>query len=171
MSFRKLTGGALAAALLLAAPLHAEDAKDPLVAKVNGVEIHRFGFAADAVITATTFAAGHENAWEGPFDIPMGLVVQGENVLAAELHQPDLTSSDAVFGAEIQLITSAPQAVQPRFTSVTQSGGNIVVQWTGTGTLESATSLSPANWAPVQGAANPHTEPTDGRMKFFRVRQ
>jgi peptidyl-prolyl cis-trans isomerase C len=41
MSFRKLTGGALAAALLFTAPLHAQDAKDPLVAKVNGVEIHQ----------------------------------------------------------------------------------------------------------------------------------
>jgi peptidyl-prolyl cis-trans isomerase C len=41
MSFRKLSGGALAAALLLAAPLYAQDAKDPLVAKVNGVEIHQ----------------------------------------------------------------------------------------------------------------------------------
>jgi peptidyl-prolyl cis-trans isomerase C len=41
MSFRKLTGGAIAAALLFAAPLHAQDAKDTLVAKVNGVEIHQ----------------------------------------------------------------------------------------------------------------------------------
>jgi peptidyl-prolyl cis-trans isomerase C len=41
MSFRNLTGGALAAALLFAAPLHAQDAKDPVVAKVNGVEIHQ----------------------------------------------------------------------------------------------------------------------------------
>jgi peptidyl-prolyl cis-trans isomerase C len=41
MSFRKLTGGALTAALLFAAPLHAQDAQDPLVAKVNGVEIHQ----------------------------------------------------------------------------------------------------------------------------------
>lgn len=41
MSFRKLTGGAFVAALLFAAPLHAQDAKDPLVAKVNGVEIHQ----------------------------------------------------------------------------------------------------------------------------------
>jgi peptidyl-prolyl cis-trans isomerase C len=41
MSFRNLTGGALVAALLFAAPLHAQDAKDPLVAKVNGVEIHQ----------------------------------------------------------------------------------------------------------------------------------
>jgi peptidyl-prolyl cis-trans isomerase C len=41
MSFRNLTGGVLAAALLFAAPLHAQDAKDPVVAKVNGVEIHQ----------------------------------------------------------------------------------------------------------------------------------
>ena len=41
MSFRNLTGGAIAAALLFAAPLHAQDAKDPVVAKVNGVEIHQ----------------------------------------------------------------------------------------------------------------------------------
>ena len=41
MSFRNLTWGAFAAALLFAAPLHAQDAKDPVVAKVNGVEIHQ----------------------------------------------------------------------------------------------------------------------------------
>jgi peptidyl-prolyl cis-trans isomerase C len=41
MSFRKLIGGALAAALLFAAPLHAQDAKDPVVAKVNGIDIHQ----------------------------------------------------------------------------------------------------------------------------------
>jgi peptidyl-prolyl cis-trans isomerase C len=41
MSFRNLTGGAVAAALLFAAPAHAQDAKDPVVAKVNGVEIHQ----------------------------------------------------------------------------------------------------------------------------------
>lgn len=41
MSFRKLIGGALAATVLFAAPLYAQDAKDPVVAKVNGVEIHQ----------------------------------------------------------------------------------------------------------------------------------
>jgi peptidyl-prolyl cis-trans isomerase C len=41
MSFRNLTGGAVAAALLFATPAHAQDAKDPVVAKVNGVEIHQ----------------------------------------------------------------------------------------------------------------------------------
>jgi peptidyl-prolyl cis-trans isomerase C len=41
MSLRRLTGGVFAAALLFVSPLHAQDSKDPLVAKVNGVEIHQ----------------------------------------------------------------------------------------------------------------------------------
>jgi peptidyl-prolyl cis-trans isomerase C len=41
MSFRSLTGGVVAAALLFAGPAFAQGAKDPVVAKVNGVEIHQ----------------------------------------------------------------------------------------------------------------------------------
>ncbi|HYE33684.1 MAG TPA: hypothetical protein VEH27_19850 [Methylomirabilota bacterium] len=143
---------------------------DGAVFYLNGVEIHRFGIGEGVAFTSSTFFTGHENRWEGPYPIPQGILVQGENVLAAEVHQSDLTSSDIVFGAELQLITSAPPAVQARFTSVTQSGGNIVVQWTGTGTLESSTTLT-GGWQPVANAQNPHGEPLGGRMKFFRVRQ
>jgi peptidyl-prolyl cis-trans isomerase C len=42
---RRLAGFAGILALLLAAPLHAEDAKDPVVAKVNGTEIHQSDLA------------------------------------------------------------------------------------------------------------------------------
>ena len=41
MSFPNFTGGFFAAALLFAAPLHAQDAKDPVVAKVNGIDIRQ----------------------------------------------------------------------------------------------------------------------------------
>ncbi|HKX61276.1 MAG TPA: PA14 domain-containing protein, partial [Verrucomicrobiae bacterium] len=73
---------------------------DGAVFYLNGTEIHRFGIAAGPV-TAATDATGHENVYEGPYDIPVTALVEGENVLAAELHQAGASSSDMVFGAEL----------------------------------------------------------------------
>jgi hypothetical protein len=47
---------------------HAVD--DGVVIYLNGVEIHRFGIAAGEV-NFQSDATGHENAWEGPYEIPI----------------------------------------------------------------------------------------------------
>lgn len=74
---------------------------DGAVFYLNGVEINRLGIAADATFDFSTFFADHENAYAGPFDIPASLLVPGDNVLAAEVHQASSGSSDTVFGAEL----------------------------------------------------------------------
>ncbi|MCI0536811.1 MAG: Ig-like domain-containing protein [Verrucomicrobiales bacterium] len=79
---------------------------DGAVFYLNGVEIHRFGIAADVAVDATTDSSGHENAYEGPYDIPIANLVKGENVLTAEVHQSGGSSSDMVFGGE--LIATVP---------------------------------------------------------------
>jgi trimeric autotransporter adhesin len=115
---------------------------DGAVFYLNGAEVHRFGIAPGASFTFTTPFADHENEYEGPFLIPTASLVQGTNILAVEVHQTSTTSSDLVFGAVLDAITShlarytvesvtpAPNAVDvPRTTPISLNivdGTNVV---------------------------------------------
>ena len=55
--------------------------------------------------------------------------------------------------------------------SVLRSGTTLILSWEGDGTLESTSSLSNPNWAPVQGALNPYVLPNPSGNAFFRVSQ
>ncbi len=58
--------------------------------------------------------------------------------------------------------------------SVSQQAGTVTVTWTGTGTLESSPTLSPATWGAVTPAPTGNTystTPGAGGNLFFRVRQ
>jgi hypothetical protein len=105
-----------------------------VVIYLNGVEIHRFGIAAGEV-NFQSDATGHENAWEGPYEIPIANLLPGDNVLAAEVHQSGGSSSDMVFGAE--LIATIPGSLTPpptetpKFTKYTRNtDGSITLEWT-----------------------------------------
>ncbi len=103
---------------------------DGAVFYLNGVEVYRFGIAANTTVTATTLFTDHENAYAGPFSISAAMLVPGDNVLAVEVHQSSATSSDIVFGAILEAITSglprttltilgpAPDAVVTRDTPI-----------------------------------------------------
>ncbi len=59
----------------------------------------------------------------------------------------------------------------PVITSKELSGGNITIQWTGGGTLQSTTNLAaPASWTDA-GTGGTFTEPAMGSAKFYRVRR
>jgi hypothetical protein len=154
---------------------HAVD--DGAIFYLNGVEVHRFGFAADLVVDATTLASGHENAFEGPFDIPPGALVPGDNIMEAEVHQSSSSSSDIVFGAEL-IGTFFPSGggtvVIPPTTratlTVTRKTGGVEISWNAPGTLESTDKLG-TSWSPVTGAgAGPFTETSPTGTRFYRIR-
>jgi hypothetical protein len=64
-----------------------------------------------------------------------------------------------------------PPAQPPVITLVSQKGGNITIQWTGGGTLQSSASLgSLAVWTDVS-AGGSVTVPATGAVRFYRVRQ
>ena len=79
---------------------------DGAVFYLNGTEVHRFGLAAGATVNYLTGFTGHENQYEGPFLIPTASLVQGDNVLAVEVHQSGSTSTDVVLGAVLDALTS-----------------------------------------------------------------
>jgi len=71
---------------------------DGAVVYLNGQEVYRLGMPAGAPASSTLAGRAIGNAvFEGPFQIPTDHLVQGDNVLAVEVHQNASTSGDIVF--------------------------------------------------------------------------
>ena len=63
-----------------------------------------------------------------------------------------------------------PTVVEPpTFTNVAKVGDTIVLQWTGTGTLQSS-DIATGGWTDVANAQSPYSAPTTGAAKFFRFK-
>jgi len=75
---------------------------DGFIAYLNGVEVARRGLIAGTV-SYGTFALSHEGGGYEAIDLTAftNLMVQGSNVVAVEVHQTSLNSSDLVWDAEI----------------------------------------------------------------------
>ncbi len=150
---------------------HAVD--DGAVFYLNGVEISRFGIAAGVAVNYLTDASGHENAWEGPFDIPITNLLPGDNVLAVEVHQSGGSSSDMVFGTELVATIiggGTPTPTAAKITKIAKNAdGSITIEWTGGGTLQAGTAVT-GPWQDVAGGTSPYTfKPTTAAL-FGRIK-
>lgn len=76
---------------------------DGFVVYVNGQEVRRQGMP-NGPIDASTQASRsiNEAGLEGPFTTPASVWRRGENVIAVEVHQVNLGSSDLVFGMSLE---------------------------------------------------------------------
>jgi hypothetical protein len=95
------------------------DYDDGLIAYLNGVEVARAGLGSPG--EATPFdgtADNHEAGVEEEFAVPKGLLAAGSNVLAVEVHNTTLDSSDLSF---------IPRLILRRTIPSTSTGGTPVV--------------------------------------------
>ncbi|MCL5098990.1 MAG: Ig-like domain-containing protein, partial [Candidatus Omnitrophica bacterium] len=69
-------------------------------------------------------------------------------------------------------VVGGPEAMQepPGELTISRDASNVVISWTGTGTLESAPSLD-GPWTAVQNANNPYTTAITGNAQFYRLSQ
>jgi VCBS repeat-containing protein len=85
---------------------------DGAVVYINGVEVLRLGMPAGDVGYTTASGRSVSNAvFEGPFVLPSGAFVAGDNVIAVEVHNITLDSTDIVFGLELSS-TISPNALR-----------------------------------------------------------
>ncbi len=86
---------------------------DGAILYLNGVEILRTGMSSGDVSSLTpAFRNVGTAVFEGPFNIPSDSLVQGSNVLAAEVHQFNSSSTDVAFGVALDaLVPPAPGGV------------------------------------------------------------
>mgnify|MGYP006272385959 CR=1 FL=1 len=83
---------------------------DGAIIYLNGSEILRLGMPGGDISHDDFAERLVSNAsLEGPFEVPSRLLRRGSNVIAAEVHQNNLGSSDIVFGLELALLTPQPE--------------------------------------------------------------
>ena len=155
---------------------------DGAVFYLNGVEIQRVRMNAGAVTYATlanlSACNGSGDATcEDVFTISGNLItnlVIGTNILAAEVHQINTTSSDIVFGAALAgnfLVSTTPR---PQL-DISRTGNITTLSWAGSGfTLQQTPQISlPTNvWTDVPGPiiTSPFSVTNPPATKFYRLR-
>ena len=86
---------------------------DGLILYINGAEAFRLGMSSEETNSETLPSRiVNEAAYEGPFNLPSSLLVPGDNVIAAEVHQA-VGSRDIVFGLTLDanIISAEPITV------------------------------------------------------------
>ncbi len=68
---------------------------------VNGTEVGRTNMPS-GILSYSTFATIYNNGVYGTFNIPKNLLKEGNNLVAVEVHQCDLVSSDVIFDLELR---------------------------------------------------------------------
>ena len=88
---------------------------DGAVFYLNGDEVYRLGMEKDVQIDYSTLAGRTIGSagYEGPFTIPIDSLVEGDNVLAVEVHQASAGSSDIVFGITLDAEIANDEPTQP----------------------------------------------------------
>jgi hypothetical protein len=82
---------------------------DGAVFYLNGERLYTLAITNDPVTYSTPASRNVNNAvLEGPFSVSASNLVQGDNVLAVEVHQISQTSGDIVFGVQLSAAITAP---------------------------------------------------------------
>lgn len=99
------------------------------------------------------------------YSIPPSKLIAGENVIAIEVHQTSLTSSDLILDCELAADYQPPFSLR-----ATRAGGNPLLYWADPdAVLEVTTDFS--GWQPFPGARSPLLLDLSGGRKFFRLRK
>ena len=156
---------------------------------LNGAELYRFRMPQTTILN-NTIASGYSCSnypTSGPlygdactvcpdvFTVPAASLtnlVQGDNLLAVEVHNYSAGSPDLVFGSALFLNT--PLIQQPKLNAFA-SDGQLTLWWNGPGfTLQQASELGPnASWSDEQGpiTSSPYTVLNPVAARFYRLRK
>lgn len=152
---------------------------DGAVFHLNGREVQRVRMSPGPVAYATLASGCPVNSCEATTDVPdvfrlsgdaLTNLIQGDNVLAVEVHQVNATSSDVVFGSAVSLVRAL--AGEMRLT-ITRTNEMVCVTWPGAGlTLQQTNLLSPGAWPDVPGPVktSPYCLTNPPATLFFRLR-
>jgi hypothetical protein len=138
---------------------------DGAVVYLNGGEVFRSNMPG-GVINYSTFANNATDDGKTFFSNPVapGLLVPGRNVLAVEIHQDKVDSSDISFNLELS-------ADRLPALNLAAAQGELLLFWGDASFhLEAAEDLG-GPWNPVSGATSPWPIHPGGGIRFFRLRQ
>jgi hypothetical protein len=137
---------------------------------VNGLEAMRFNLTNPA--SYTNFATTNSiEGVDGLITSNLAGFELGSNVIAAEVHQNSISSSDVAWGMRLEALVTTFWPVEPTVLHIARNNGDITLIWNGGGTLQMSTNVShPAGWQNVPGLpASPFTTSATGAGRFYRV--
>jgi hypothetical protein len=150
---------------------------DGAVFYLNGTEAYRFNMGTNEQITYTNLATSVGTASrQGSFAVNNASLQNGDNVLAVQLHQTSLTSSDVTLGVDLYALVPGglPNVAQKRLTITRGPGANqVTISWTGGGVLQATDDLlnSATGWQDVPGnPSSPFTTTATAAKRFYRLR-
>jgi hypothetical protein len=144
---------------------------DGITAYLNGVEVAREGLTLSRTSTNTAeevhaeLATGHESDTIEDITIDASGLLAGDNVLAIELHQQSLGSSDAVLGLGVYSVMAGCSPEDP--TIVNNGDGTVTITWTGLGELWSSAAVDGV-YAPT-GLTSPAVIAAGASMEYYQV--
>jgi hypothetical protein len=128
---------------------------DGAVVWLNGVEAFRSNMPATPIAYTTLASAAVSGDGEDTFYptvVPANRLVPGTNIVAVEIHQATLDSSDLGFDLSVAGTGFVPYVPPPQLT-ITNTAGGITIAWTtnsaGFNLYESANVQVAAGWSPV----------------------
>jgi hypothetical protein len=147
---------------------------DGCVVYLNGFELFRMNMASGSMAytnRALTAIGGTNENFYFPYSMgpPAGVLIDGENVLAVELHQNDPTSTDACFDLGLVTVTP-PDAVA---LSISIVNGTLVINWPGTSHVLQAAPAVEGPYTDVTPPVSiaPYVTPLPSVDRSFRLRR
>lgn len=145
---------------------------DGAVVYLNGTELFRMNIATGAVDYTTgpiTAVGGTDETTYFPTNIGSGLLRNGPNLLAVEVHQQSAGTFDAGFDLGLQALGPAGG---PLLVTIERSGTNVVVRWTASGVVLERAGFPGGSWSTVMPTpSSPYTTTSSGAPQFYRLRR
>jgi hypothetical protein len=145
---------------------------DGAVYYINGVEVLRYRMPEGTILydTLANSPAIGNAAYDGPFDVCVTNLIEGENFLAVEVHQQSLGSSDLTMGLSLSHVSPEPP---PRVRIAYNASTDMFeISWTGNGVLQYTEELkTPPQDTVWFNVANfsPYLEPAFSPRRFYRL--
>jgi hypothetical protein len=145
---------------------------DGAVFYLNVREAYRIGISNNPVFwTNVASRTVSDAAYEGPILFNVNYLIYGTNVFAAEVHQVNSTSTDMIFGAELEALVPPSALAEARPILLHRAWPQPVLSWSNSSfALESATSLT-GPWTRTSPQNNPYVIGTSNALRLYRLRQ
>jgi hypothetical protein len=139
---------------------------------LNGFEVLRLGMLpAPTPLTYNQFATrtqeDSQNVYEGPFELPASILREGGNVLAVEVHQSSLASSDLSFAARLTAVI--PGATSAPALQIIRSGNWAVISWSSPDAVLQEGEDVGGPWQELPTARSPHAVLISAARRFYRL--
>lgn len=147
---------------------------DGVVLYLNNAELFRMNMGPGNITyvsRATNNVNGTNELFYAPTNVVVtpGLLVEGENLLAVELHQDNPMTSDGAF--DLRLVAISTPMPPPPSPEIAHNGPDITITWPGSGFVLQRADVPEGPYNDLPVATSPYLVPQTAPSGFFRLKR